>query len=167
MCGSGSDSIPFGCIHCGKCFSPKVSIRNAGDFSHFFGKFFAGGIELCAFGSYQFKKNLPTATLELIIGHRIVDTPDTDALFDQAKMHMGLIPEDDFRYQDSIYFFSHTKKKKDIGHCVCFDGTTVDITSKQFGLPMFYSLEYFQSIFEKIDRDCDFSMDDIKQYGDI
>lgn len=126
----------------------------------------AGGIEFCAFVSGKLKKEIPE--LEIIIGYGLVDKPLTDELWAHANVNMLKIKKDDIRYDDAVYFLSHNKHKKDIGHCVCYDGSTIiDPTSSQFGLPIYYSLEEFESYFTKIKRNQSIEIRDISDYGII
>lgn len=126
-----------------------------------------GGIGLCAFACGKLKEMLQdTIDLELIIGKRLADTEETTDMFNHAKEQWHKIPPDDVRYEVAQYFITHDKKKTSIGHCVIFDGKTIiDITSEQFGLPMLYSLEKFESMFEKIERDVHIHIDSIEDFG--
>lgn len=122
-----------------------------------------GGIGLCAFASGKLQEKLSdTVKLELIIGRRLTD----DTLFDVATQNWKEIPADDIRANVAEYFLTHNKQKKDIGHCVCYDGEQIiDITSSQFGIPQFYSLDDFTSMFEKIKRNCKVKIDSIEDFG--
>lgn len=122
-----------------------------------------GGIGLCAFASSKLQEKLAnTIKLELIIGRRLTD----DNMFNIAKHNFKEIPSDDIRFDVAKYFLTHDKHKRDIGHCVCYDGEQIiDITSNQFGLPQFYSFKDFESMFEKIKRNCKVKIDSIEDFG--
>lgn len=128
-----------------------------------------GGIGLCAFASGKLKELLSgRVELELIIGKALSDNPETTEMFDVAKRQWASIPPTDIRYEVAQYFLSHNKKKTAIGHCVCYDGKTIiDITSEQFGVPMFYSLDEFEDMFDKIERDVEVRIDNIEDFGII
>lgn len=128
-----------------------------------------GGIGLCAFASAKLKDMLANVVdLEVIIGRRMVNASHTDHMWDTALHQWKLIPEGDVRYETAKYFLSHNnnKKKKDIGHAVCYDGhTCIDVTSGQFGIPMFYSLDYFTNMWTIIKRDVNIKIHDISDFG--
>ena len=122
-----------------------------------------GGIGLCAFASSKLQQKLSdTIKLELIIGRRLTD----DKMFDVARQNFKEIPADDIRFDVAKYFLTHDKHKKDIGHCVCYDGNQIiDITSNQFGIPQFYSLDTFEAMFEKVKRNCKVKINSIEDFG--
>lgn len=124
-----------------------------------------GGIGLCAFACGKLKELLQDKVdIELIIGKGLVDTEETTTMFDIAKKQWHEIPPDDVRYDVAQNFL--TQKRGSIGHCVAYDGKTIiDITSKQFGLPMFYTLEKFESLFKKVERDVNIHIKDIEDFG--
>lgn len=128
-----------------------------------------GGIGLCAFASAKLKEIMADdVKLEVIIGRRMVDTPATDDMWEVAHQQWKLIPKDDVRYKTAKYFLSHDKKKKDIGHAVCYDGNTIiDVTSDQFGIPMFYSFDEFKSTWDTIKRNVNIKINDITDFGSV
>ena len=128
-----------------------------------------GGIGLCAFASAKLKQLLADQVdLEIIIGRKLNDVSTTDRMWNIAKQQWGTIPKDDVRYETAKYLLSHNKKKKDIGHAVCYDGyTIIDITSGQFGLPMFYTLNTFEKTWITIKRDVSIEINDISDFGSV
>ena len=129
----------------------------------------ASGIGLCAFASYELQRRLKgEIELEIIIGRKIADTRDGHMMYNKSLKVWERVPKDDFRYKDAQYVLKHKPSQDKIGHAVCYDGETIiDITSAQFGLPMFYSLDDFNKLFKKVERDRHIKMKSIKDYGII
>lgn len=126
----------------------------------------AGGIMFCAYASKQLQTHFPE--LEIIIGRHMHDSNKTSIMFSIAKHNFEQILQNDIRYSSAQYFLNHNKHKKDIGHCVCYDGNTIiDLTSQQFGLPRYYELDAFCSYFDKIVRNIEFEMESIADYDSI